>query len=116
MGAVLLTAGAVAALHASGVGVCLFRRLTGLPCLTCGSTRAFALLLGGHPWQAVARQPLAVAAALAALIGVPVACYDLLVRGRVAYVRFTRQEKRIVCVAVAVAAALNWLYLMWRGA
>ena len=98
------------------MGVCLFRRLTGLPCLTCGSTRAFALLLGGHPWQAVARQPLAVAAAIAALIGVPVAWYDLLVRGRVAYVRFTRKEKRIVCVAVAVAAALNWLYLMWRGA
>lgn len=34
-------------------GVCLFRRLTGLPCPTCGITRSIVLTLNGHVGEAL---------------------------------------------------------------
>lgn len=38
--------------------ICVFRMLTGLPCMTCGLTRAFHALSLGHFWEAVAYHPL----------------------------------------------------------
>ncbi len=34
-------------------GVCLFQRLTGVPCPTCGMTRSIVLTLNGHLWTAL---------------------------------------------------------------
>ncbi len=41
-----------------GPGLCLFRRVTGVPCITCGGTRAAADWLHGHWGRAIARNPL----------------------------------------------------------
>jgi hypothetical protein len=41
-----------------GPGLCLFRRVTGVPCFTCGGTRAAADWLHGHWGRAIARNPL----------------------------------------------------------
>jgi hypothetical protein len=55
-------------------GACLFRRLTGLPCPTCGMTRSVVLSLHGHLAAALRVNPagicwvLAVAAIAAALL------------------------------------------------
>lgn len=58
MGAVLLIGLLIAALHLCGIRVCLFRRLTDLPCLTCGGTRALAALVSGDIAGAFRIQPL----------------------------------------------------------
>jgi hypothetical protein len=44
---------------------CVFRGLTGLPCLTCGATRALASLLAGDVAAAIRLNPLASSAVLA---------------------------------------------------
>ncbi len=102
-------------LHRCGVSVCLFRRLTGVPCLTCGATRAFAALLAGDWTGALNLQPLAVVGS--AGLGAACAVYAgfFFLRRRVVCVRFERSERRVFCVAVMVLAVLNWLYLVRGG-
>ena len=115
VGAVLLIALAVAGLHACGVQVCLFHRLTGLPCLTCGSTRALAALAAGDVAGAFRQQPLAVAAALALGAGFAVHTFFLVALRRRVSVRLEAREWRAAGLALAALAALNWAYLVWRG-
>ena len=116
MGAVLLIGLTVAVLHRCGVRLCLFHRLTGLPCLTCGSTRAAAALASGDVAGAFARQPLAVAVA-ACLVAASALYSAFLVLGRrVVAVRLEPVERRLACLAIVALALLNWLYLVWRGA
>ena len=114
-GAVLLIACGVAFLHACGVQVCVFRRVTGYPCLTCGSTRAAAALVSGHFAEAVRTQPLAVAAGMAAALALAVYAWLFIVRRRVFRVRLSSQEWKWLGAAALLLAVLNWVYLLRHG-
>lgn len=48
---------------------CLFRRLTGVPCPSCGATRGVLALLDGRPFDALALNPLLATAFAAFLAG-----------------------------------------------
>ena len=41
-------------------GTCGLKQLLGIPCLSCGATRATLLLLGGAPFAALTMQPLVI--------------------------------------------------------
>jgi len=108
-------AAGLAALHGQGVSLCLFHRLTGLPCLTCGSTRAAAALLAGDVSAALRLQPLAVAAAISGAAAYGAHTYFLLARRRYVTLRLQPHERRFALAAALSLAALNWAYLVWRG-
>ncbi len=95
--------------------MCLFHRLTGLPCLTCGGTRALLLLTSGNVACALVLQPLVVVGTVC--MGTIFAVYSgfLFVRRRVIVMRFEPGERRAAWVTLIVLAVLNWLYLIWRG-
>ncbi|HRT30728.1 MAG TPA: DUF2752 domain-containing protein [Kiritimatiellia bacterium] len=113
LGAVLLIALGVIALDAAGVQICLFRRWTGLPCLTCGGTRAFAALATGDVIGAFRQQPL-----VSALLTVGAAAGAihslLLLCGRCLTLKTSERERRALLLVVVVLAVANWLYLLWR--
>ena len=115
VGAFLLIGLSVAVLNGCGVKVCLFHRLTGLPCLTCGGTRALSLLTSGNVACALVLQPLVVVGTVC--MGTIFAVYSgfLFVRRRVIVMRFGPGERRAAWVTLIVLAVLNWLYLIWRG-
>jgi hypothetical protein len=115
MAAVLLTGAFIAVCHGVRMPVCVFHRLTGLPCLTCGSTRAAAALLAGDPVAAVRQQPLMIVGG--AVVGVVFVGYAwcLWVCGRVWCLRLGPVERRLAWSGLAVLLALNWAYLVWRG-
>jgi len=48
---------------------CLFRRLTGVPCPSCGATRGVLALLSGHPVDALSSNPLMAAAVIGFAVG-----------------------------------------------
>lgn len=108
--------GAVGVLHLDRVAVriCLFKTLTGWPCLTCGSTRTLGSLFSLDWAGAVAMNPLTAAAVLViAAWGLA----DLLLwpSGRALALDLSPRSARIAgWVAVAFALA-NWLYLIAVG-
>jgi hypothetical protein len=108
----VLIGASLAILHAGGVQVCLFHRLSGWPCLTCGASRAAVLLAKGHPLQAFLMQPLMVAAGCAVGLWLLVYSFHLVaLRQRVA-LRFLPRERRVLVFLILILAAANWGFLM----
>jgi hypothetical protein len=113
-GAIGLVAGvAVAWLHLDRLpfAICTFKVLTGLPCPTCGSTRAIGRLFALDPAGALAMNPLTTVAAglVAAWAIVDLA---LLPRRRALDVEVHPRLARGLRLAVAIVLVLNWVYLL----
>ena len=115
VGAVLLIGLLVAALHLCGVRVCLFHRLTGYPCLTCGGTRALAALTVGDVCGAFRIQPLVTALAVgyAGWLAVNAACW--ITRRQCLSVELSSREKKMLAAILVILAVCNWVYLLRCG-
>lgn len=114
----LCAACAVAAIavgaHLLGVTLCPLRRFLGIPCPTCGTTRAIAALFRGSVREALALNPL-----MAALlcVGMPLLSVHALVCGVDATEGLLRRlsGSRLFWWAVALLAAANWAYLLTKA-
>ncbi|RMH59638.1 MAG: DUF2752 domain-containing protein [Candidatus Hydrogenedentota bacterium] len=94
---------------------CTFRRVTGFPCPSCGTTRAVLALLGGDLAEAIRFQPLFVLALLF-LSGYGVFAGGFYLAER----RFPGWLKKLLSSRPALyfllfAIVLNWLYLILAG-
>jgi hypothetical protein len=94
--------------------VCLFKSLSGLPCPTCGSTRAVARLFARDPAGALAMNPLTTLGALA-VAAWALADLVLLPRGRALSVELEPRLASLVRAGVILAFLLNWAYLLAVG-
>ena len=90
---------------------CNFRALFGIPCLTCGSTRAAVALLHGDVSAAWAWNPLATAAMLAIAVFDVYAAGVLLSRGPRVRINFGGSKWPLLTL-LFVAGGLNWIYLL----
>jgi hypothetical protein len=89
---------------------CIFRSLTGIPCPTCGTTRAAAAFLDGDLIAALAANPLSAAGALLFVAGAPLAVLWAIARWPVPVLP-TPLPVWIRIGAVVLIAA-NWLYVI----
>ncbi len=102
-------------------GACLFRRLTGLPCPTCGMTRSIVLTLDGHLGTAL-RLNLAGPVWVLAVATLAVALLWLAWRERARGTgpsAPTRRRVRLLALAqgaiFGVALATNWIWVLRVG-
>ncbi|MCP3906164.1 MAG: DUF2752 domain-containing protein [Planctomycetes bacterium] len=89
--------------------VCNLRRLTGIPCPTCGGTRAAMAAADGRFADAFTHNPFLCVAVVAAFTW-------LVVRiGFGQRIVLSRGLRAGFWSAAAVLFAANWAYLIWRG-
>lgn len=92
---------------------CLFHTVTGIPCLTCGSTRATRALVHGDLAGALSWNPLMTAflglLALYVAYCLVVAVFNL---PRLRIDRFTRPEANVLRIAAVLLLVVNWIYLV----
>ncbi|HLF14740.1 MAG TPA: DUF2752 domain-containing protein [Bacteroidota bacterium] len=120
------TAWNVNSAHAKGPGShstptpCPVRLATGLPCPSCGTTRAVESLAGGDIAGSLRTNPFGLLAALALLAFPPWVLYDVL-RSRDGFFRFYLAFERtlnrhrplaLACVALVLA---NWVWNILKG-
>lgn len=96
--------------------LCPLHALSGIPCPTCGATRAVAALLHGEIARAIILNPLMTALLLGAALYV---CYAaVVVLGRLPRLRWeplTKTEANLARFAAMVLLATNWMYLLLAG-
>jgi hypothetical protein len=96
---------------AEGMSPCPFRALVGIPCLTCGSTRALLALARFDVGAAFGWNPLAAAAGILFVAGGAIAL-GAAVAGR--EVRAPRPTP-VLRAGLVLAAAANWAFLVAAG-
>ncbi len=98
--------------------ICMFYRITGYPCMTCGWTRGFVAMARGHWLTALADCP-----AVALLFFVVVAVFAWNAAAVVFGVNISRgpalrlNGRRLfwVCVAILAIVMMNWFYRLAMG-
>jgi hypothetical protein len=96
---------------------CMFHKITGLPCVTCGMTRCTIQFFHGHFVAALKWNPLVFAALCGVMAFDLYAFATLATRAPRLRICFCTQRVRtFVRFSVISAFALNWIYLLlhWR--
>lgn len=88
--------------------LCMFRRITGRPCPTCGTTRLIVSASSGEFHEAAAHNPLVFALAV---VGLALLAMRVGFRRRVVWIT-SALSRRIITAALLVALLANWLYLL----
>ncbi len=95
--------------------ICIFHAITGLPCVTCGGTRSVKNLLAGHVGAAFAWNPLVfLSLAGAGVFMIYAAAVTAFRMPRLRVVEITASEARALRLAIVLALAANWIYLIYR--
>lgn len=116
-GSIGLAAGlAVRLLHLDRLGfsICVFKAVTGCPCLTCGTTRALGRLAAADLAGALSMNPLAATVGLTLL---PWALADLalLPRGQALELTLSPRAGRAARWVALAALLANWAFLIAAG-
>ena len=89
---------------------CIFRSLTGIPCPTCGTTRAATAFLHGDVMTAFINNPLAALAGLLFVVGAPIAV--IWTTARMSVPSLPNPLPPWVRIGAICLIAANWLYLI----
>jgi hypothetical protein len=101
------------------LGICLFKRVTGIPCPSCGSTRSVLSLLKGDISGALFWNPFGLIL-LAVMILSPIwILYDLVRQKATLFKVYTNSEQFLKRKWVAISAILivlvNWIWNIYKG-
>ncbi len=93
---------------------CVFHRITGFPCLTCGGTRSILALSQFDPGMSFLHNPL-VTLFIAGLILFSILSLLSQVTGRSVKIELAGREKRGLRILIILAVSSNWIYLILAG-
>jgi len=113
----LLAAALLPAPDPSRLVFCALRRMTGIPCLTCGFSRAFSRAVHGQWLDALRDCPLGVVPPLILIFALSCQLANLLLGVTIVPSRPPLSRRRTACLlaALALLAAANWTYRLARG-
>ena len=98
----------------SGMNLCLFKRVTGIPCPSCGTTRSLLYISKLEPGQALFANPFSFILAFAILVFPFWVLYDVVTRKSSFYTFYGNTEsfiqKRWVALPLIVLVLANWFW------
>jgi hypothetical protein len=94
---------------------CAFRAITGMPCPTCGATRAVLALLQGEWYAALRFNPLLTVTLIGWLAWLPYGLATGARRGRRLRVALSSRDCTSLRVFALGAIAVNWAFLVLDG-
>jgi len=106
--------------HSSTLPICMFKELTGLPCPSCGTTRAIISLMQGNFRESLFINPFGIIAALALLI-IPFWILADVLRNNDSFFRYYRKgesffiRKRWLSFCAILVVMLNWFWNLSKG-
>lgn len=100
-------------------GVCLFKKLTGIPCPSCGSTRSVLSILNGDFAGALLWNPFGIII-MSILVLAPIwIIYDILLRKDSLFRFYNRTElilkQKRVAIPLILLVILNWIWNIYKG-
>ncbi len=95
--------------------LCPFRSLTGIPCPTCGGTRALAALSIGDLGAAIRFNPLVALSAMGILAGAGASLAQRLAGWPALRLRIEPREEILWRAAAVILILANWAYLLFHS-
>ena len=92
----------------SDATLCVFRNVTGVPCPTCGSSRAALAVVQGRPLEAIGFNPLVTVAGALAIAWLTVRVGF----GRRIEIDLASRQRRLVWVVIGALLGANWVYVI----
>ena len=108
LGAYLVGSGAL------NLGTCGFKVIMGLPCLTCGSTRATMYLFQGNVLEALHHQPMMMLIYMVLTSWGLVSLWAFFARKSVR-LKLTDRQDLLLKIALVGIPLSNWTYLVFAG-
>lgn len=102
-----------------GGGVCLIKQATGIPCPSCGTTRAIDALLHGHFAESVLLNPFGLLV-FGAMVLFPLWVLVDLVSGKQSFFLFYKGfekilQRRFIAIPLVILVLLNWIWNIFKG-
>jgi hypothetical protein len=91
-----------------GLPPCLFHKVTGFPCFSCGMTTSWAWMAHGHPWLSFKTQPMGAILFVATVFAGAASLVFLFTGGSVER-RFQKHSK-VTTIAFWVGLLAGWVY------
>lgn len=99
--------------------VCLFKTATGIPCPSCGSTRAVLALMAGNVHEALLLNPFGFVIALVMLLAPVWICYDLASKETTLFDFYccleTWVRKPAIAFPLVLLVIINWIWNISKG-
>lgn len=96
------------------LSTCGFKRMFGLPCVSCGSTRATVHLLHGDLFTAISFQPMTMMIYLLLLVWGGLSLWAFTKR-RSLHLELSKREDFLVKASLVAVPVVNWFYLVAMG-
>lgn len=98
--------------------VCVFKRVTGLPCPSCGTTRAVSYLFNGEIVKSLFLNPFGILVAVIMVVSPGWIIWDTIAKKQSFYNFYIKTEKLIrrkeIAIPLIVLVILNWVWNIYK--
>ena len=105
--------------HSIEPGLCLFKRVTGIPCPSCGSTRSVLSMLNGDFMAAIRWNPFGILLTMLLLLAPFWILYDLVLHNDSLFRAYNRSElllkKKWIALPLILLVLMNWIWNITKG-
>jgi hypothetical protein len=105
--------------HSGELGVCLFKKMTSIPCPSCGSTRSVLSILNGDLATAIYWNPFGLIIMAILIISPFWLIYDVLLKRDTLFRVYNRTEiilkRKWIALPLILLVILNWIWNIYKG-